>query len=390
MAVHNDIIHRIVKWGLMLAFLLYAAKYIQATFANFLQNDIWANDFFGIWSFAKFSVAHSAPQIYNNSTLRNFQMDLGGSPRDYLPYAYPPSFLLFIIPLGSMSYYIAFGLWTLGTFVLYFIASTYKQLSRDLVFLVLFAPATIFTFAAGQTGFLSSALIIGGFRLIGKRPMLAGILFGLASIKPQLGILVPVALISARQWRSAAAAGATVVALVVASSLAFGWSIWPLWLLKLVSHASWAANANSRLSTTIAGNLTLLGVDLSAARTVQACAAALVTIIIWICFRRGVTVLATAALLVGTFLATPYAFVYDTPMVTNAALALVIRRSGAERSTIPEILIVAMSLVLPAVITETWKLSMMRSLPLSFLFGLIVWHIVGSRGGIGASMPNAA
>ncbi len=44
--------------------------------------------------------------------------------------------------------------------------------------------------------------MIGACRLLGRRPVLAGVLFGLAAVKPQLGLLVPVALISARQWRS--------------------------------------------------------------------------------------------------------------------------------------------------------------------------------------------
>lgn len=289
-----------------------------------------------------------------------------------------------------MSYYTAFALSIIGTLLLYLVLSIYKPVMRDTVFLILCAPATVITFAAGQTGFLSSAFIIGGFRLIVSRPILAGILFGLASIKPQLGILIPFALISARRWRSVAAAGTTVVALVIASSLAFGWSLWPRWVLQLVGHADWAANANSRFSATIVGNLTLLGADLSAARAVQACAAVLIVIIIWVCFRRGVTVLAAAALLVGTFLATPYAFVYDMPMVTNAALAVINRRSGAEGPlTIAEILIVAMSLAVPAIITETWKLSMMRTFPLVLLFGLIVWRIAGSRGDSEARLANS-
>jgi hypothetical protein len=385
-AVYNDIVHRIVKYGLAITFIIYASKYVYGTFSNLLRHDIWTTDFFAIWSFAKFAMAHGARHIYDNSVMHDFQMDLGSSPTFNLPYAYPPSFLLFIIPLGFMSYYVAFGFWTLGTFLLYYMASVHKRVGRDTIFLTLFAPATIITFVTGQTGFLSSAFILGGFRLAMNRPILSGILFGLASIKPQLGILIPIALVSARRWRSVAAATATIVALVFASSLAFGWASWPLWLANLVAHADWAADASSRFSATIVGNLTLFGVDLRVARTAQACAGIVVAVTIWCCFRRGVTAFGTAAVLVGTFLATPYAFVYDMPMVTNGALAVINEKRRADRSpTLPEIFIVALSLVLPAVITETWRLSMMRNLPLVLLFGLIVWHIFGRRGDISRS-----
>ncbi len=265
-------------------------------------------------------------------------MDLGSSPTYHLPYAYPPSFLLFIIPIGLLSYYAAFGVWIIGTLLFYFLVSTYKQASRDTVFLTMFAPATVITFAAGQTGFLSSAFIFGGFRLVTSYPILSGITFGLASVKPQLGLLIPIALVSAGQWRTVVAAGATTVVLVFVSSLVFGWAIWPLWLSKLVAHANWAAEVNSRSSATIIGNLTLLGMNLSVARIIQACVSILVAIVIILCFRRGVTMLGTAAVLVGTFLATPYAFVYDMPMVTNAALAVVNGERRAGRPlTMPEI-----------------------------------------------------
>ena len=54
------------------------------------------------------------------------------------------------------------------------------------------------------------------------RQVWAGILLGMATIKPQLGLLLPVALVAARQWRALAAAAATVAALVLLSAWAFG------------------------------------------------------------------------------------------------------------------------------------------------------------------------
>ena len=257
-ALYKNVVRNTVKWVLAAAFILYATKYAYGMFVILSHRDIWENDFFAIWSFAKFTMAHSAGQIYDDATLHDFQMDLGRSPTYYLPYAHPPSFLLFIIPIGFLSYYAAFGGWIIGTFLFYFFVSTYKQVSRAAVFLTMFAPATVITFAAGQTGFLSSAFILGGFRLVTSHPVLSGIMFGLASIKPQLGLLIPIALVSAGQWRTVMASVATVLVLVFVSSLAFGWAIWPLWLSKLVAHANWAAEVDRRSSATIVGNLTLL------------------------------------------------------------------------------------------------------------------------------------
>jgi hypothetical protein len=85
-----------------------------------------------------------------------------------------------------------------------------------------------------------------------------------------------------------------------------------------------------------------------------------------------------SALLVGTFLATPYAFVYDMPMVTNAVLAVLRDRGQTNRAlTIPELIVLALSLVLPVIMVLTWRPTMLRSIPLILLFGLIVWHHFG-------------
>jgi hypothetical protein len=359
---------------------------VSEIYKNLTISNIWFNDFFGLWSFAKFLIVNPASEIYNNSILLGFQMDLGACPKCLLPFAYPPFFLFWIFPLGLLSYYFAYALWSISTLSFYFVASLYKSECWYAAFLSLFAPATVISFATGQTGLLSSALIVGGFRLVASRPILSGTLFGLASFKPQLGILIPIALISARLWRTVAAAAMTIAVLVLASGVAFGWSVWPLWLAKLLPHADWVSNVKDRYNPTITSNLTSIGFNLPIARTVQACVAALVAVIIWVCFRRGVTILATAALLVGTFLATPYAIAYDMPMLTNAVLAVLHDRDQTNRPlSVPEIFVLVLTLFLPLIMVLTWRLSMIRSIPLILLFGLILWRVFGRRDDISKS-----
>jgi hypothetical protein len=257
------------------------------------------------------------------------------------------------------------------------------KVGRTATFLSVFAPATIITLAFGQTGFLSAALIVGGFRLAAARPVLSGALFGLASVKPQLGVLIPVALISARLWRTFAGASVTILILVIASSMIFGWSMWPLWLSKLFVHADWIAEVKDRYNPTITASLIFIGVNPGAARIVQLGVAAAVAIIIWMCFRRGATILATAALLVGTFLAIPYAVVYDLPIVTNAVIAVLADKSRTKTSlTLAEAGVLSAALTLPIIIMETWRLSVIKSVPLLLLFGLIVWRVFRTPGNV--------
>jgi hypothetical protein len=379
----SSLYHKAIRLSLIigcdLLFVVFAVQNCRLIYSNLISDNIWFNDFFGLWSYAKFLLLLPSLSIYNNEALFDFQMDLGACPTNcLLPYAYPPFFLFFILPLGLLSYYLAYLFWVFSTFLCYFVASFDKRQRRYVAFLTIFAPATIIGFTTGQTGLLSSALIVGGFRVVTTRPILSGTLFGLASFKPQLGILIPIALISARLWRTAAAACVTILVLVLASGIAFGWSIWPLWFAKLLTHADWVMVVKDRLNPTITSSLTSIGVDLAVARGVQACVAVFVGVIIWICFRRGVTILAIASLLVGTFLATPYAIVYDMPLLTSAVLLVLRDREQKNLPlTIPELIILAMSLVLPVIMVATWRPALFRSIPLILLFGLNVWRHFG-------------
>lgn len=62
--------------------------------------------------------------------------------------------------------------------------------------------------------------------LLERSALLAGILFGLLTFKPQLGVLLPLALLAGRQWRAFIAAAATAAVLFAASVILFGANVW--------------------------------------------------------------------------------------------------------------------------------------------------------------------
>src|SRR4051794_38865919 len=92
--------------------------------------------------------------------------------------------------------------------------------------LALAFPAVFVNLGHGHNGFLTAALI--GFALIhlDVRPILAGILFGLLAYKPQFGLMIPLVLAATGRWRTIFAAAATILALVLAVSFAFGFDTW--------------------------------------------------------------------------------------------------------------------------------------------------------------------
>ncbi|MBZ4317346.1 DUF2029 domain-containing protein, partial [Mycobacterium tuberculosis] len=58
----------------------------------------------------------------------------------------------------------------------------------------------------GQNSVLTAGLAALALHLLGKRPVVAGVVIGLLAIKPQLAVVFPFVLIAARAWRTFAAA----------------------------------------------------------------------------------------------------------------------------------------------------------------------------------------
>jgi hypothetical protein len=250
------------------------------------------------------------------------------------------------------------------------------------MWLALVAPATLIAIVFGQTGLLAAALMAGGFRAMGRRPFLGGLILAGLAFKPQLFFLVPIVLLAARQWRALAGLVVGGVGLVALSAAAFGPAIWLRWIEaapRLWQIYEENRPALSHYQPTLSASLLSAGVGKAAAMALQAVLALGVVVCLWMLFRRGAPGAAprpldVAALQVGVFLATPYAFVYDLPMVT-AAVALMIetqRQSGRSWRS-GEVAVLVAALLLPIALINTsfegWPLG---PVILLLLFGTIV------------------
>ena len=91
---------------------------------------------------------------------------------------------------------------------------------------VLSFPAVFINAAHGQNGFLTAALFIGASLTMTAQPALAGLCFGCLVFKPQIAIVIPIALLAARRWTTLVAAAATASVLIVASVAVFGVDTW--------------------------------------------------------------------------------------------------------------------------------------------------------------------
>lgn len=353
-----------------------AAVFYAQLAAHLWHGTLKRNDFFALWSWS--AMVHSLTHplaIYTPARVQAFLQAERPGFQGHYPFAYPPSFLLLIWPLGLVRRPLAYAIWVALSLAAYLAATIERPWRRPLALLVVLAPATAFAVETGQDGLLLAALLLGGCRLLPRRPVLAGVMFGLVSCKPQFGPLIPVALLASGQWRAIAAATATVLATVLASAAAFGWAMWAHWAGALWDISGFVAGRARLypLMATMTGALHLLGAGPLLRTLVQTAAALLAGLGVWLCWRRGTGRLARAALQAGCFLVTPYAFFYDLPIVTGALINIVLERQEADAAFgAGEVLALLAAVLLPGLMIVGPGHVPWAGLVLPALFALIV------------------
>jgi hypothetical protein len=361
--------------GIMLAlFAAYGGAYLAVGAARGWPSGF--GDSFALWSWGRFVGEHAAAAIYDPVALRSAQLALGMDPGASYPFAYPPSFLLLLWPLGQLPGAVACATLVLVSLPLYLWATLGRNWGSPALIAALAAPTTAIAIVSGQTGFLAAALLAGGMRLAAPNPVAGGVLLGLLTYKPQLGLLVPVALVAARLWRTLAVAGLTAILLVLLTSILFGAAVWPGWAAALPGFSHQFATESSEivhLMPTVLAALLQQGVAPRAAQLAQWVTAAVAAAVVWSLFRSGPRQLAGAGLLVASFLATPYAFVYDMPIVATAVIWFVAERHRAEDALgTGEVVVLMLAMLAPITLAAVGPPFPLATISLILLLGAIV------------------
>ncbi|MGY5809333.1 glycosyltransferase family 87 protein [Rhizobium sp. LEGMi198b] len=252
-------------------------------------------------------------------------------------WSYPPSILLIGIPFAALPIFPAYILWTLLTLLLLFLAAKLLELNLWARMLIIISPAAMINMILGQNGALTTALLLFGLSLAPRRPIIAGIFFGLLTIKPQLGVLVPFCLLAGGNYRAIFSACVTTLVLIGTTGLLFGFDVWSLFLtetrplmteiLEAPFPQGYQVNA-----TTFFMLARSLGFGLSASYMVQALFS-LVAIVAVLWLWRGKTVVDHPARVcltaVLTLVAMPYGYSYDTIPMNVAVVYLFFTRRSA-------------------------------------------------------------
>ena len=276
----------------------------------------FGDDFINYWSGAYLAWHGRAADIYNPAAFHAFEQSVAGAPIQAYHYSYPPVLLLMTAPLALTPYVPGLALWLVSSWYAFYRALKLAMPGRGALLMALAAPAVFINAVGGQNGCWTAALFGFGLGLIERRPVLAGGLLGLLIYKPQLGLLIPVALLAGRHWRAFISAGIVSTALLAASWLWLGSDIWAdylrnLGLLRQMILEDGTGVWHRFVSVFVAARRLGAPVDLAYVLQALAGLVALVAVaLVW--WRRDAPAGARYAVLVtGTCLATPYLQDYD-------------------------------------------------------------------------------
>lgn len=289
---------------------------------NLLTNDHFIGDFTVFWT----SPQLNPTQLYDPWIMTEAQRELVGGQAGLRPFVHPPSTLPWFIPFGQMPFVPALLSWVALGLTAYFLAARQYLRGRGLLLLTI-SPLIWISAGTGQLSLLLGALLMTAVAVLPTKPIVGGLLFGLAAtVKPHVVLLVPLALVAAREWRALAAAVMAGGVIGLGCLAVQGQQLWIDWieaaqLFPALIEAEGLAGSGITPSS--------LPMPDWAQPVVKALGALLGIGTVWITFRRTTDPAnRLLALVVGCLLASPYGRKYDLVALQPAAILLLLDKRG--------------------------------------------------------------
>jgi alpha-1,2-mannosyltransferase len=206
------------------------AVYDLGVWIQTILADSFHNDLSFYYAAARLGLTHGWSGLYDLE-LQQEQLQAIGSQiqvAELARYISPPPLAWLVVPFTVLPFQWAYLLWSvvlvLALALTWLLASPGSGRSRviHLVAAIGWLPV-IYGLQLGQPGMLIALGVAACFALLQHdREVAAGAVLGVMVLKPQLAILVPVALLVTGRWRAFAAATVVVAMLVAISALALG------------------------------------------------------------------------------------------------------------------------------------------------------------------------
>lgn len=306
---------RVYSCTLLILYLVVPfAHYLHENWTHLLTPGTFPQDYLAFWSASYLALHGHAVDAYNVSVIEALQHTIVANMAGGFPWLYPPTFLLLIFPVALVPYTLSLVLF-LGLTLAAFVAVVNAiQPGKTSVLLALAFPGVARVLVSGQNSLLTAAIVGLGLVLLPRRPILAGIAFGTLCIKPQLAVLIPLALLCSREWKALTATALTAAGLSAISVACFGVDT----ILAFTHNMGWIEHAvdSGYLTLTRVPTFFAMARQLHfptpAAYAIQGLSAGMaVASLVYVWLRPSAYDLRAATLVCATLAVTPYLLDYD-------------------------------------------------------------------------------
>jgi hypothetical protein len=308
---------------LLLAFFCSAMIDVLGVLIPTINSDYYVGDFTVFWAAAQSEQALVYDPVYLTEIQKPITGDTG-----LRPFVYPPSFLIFIRFLGLFDHQQAFALWSiLGVAI--FIAANRSLLPSKKILLSLISPAIFVCLFTGQSTLIVGGLLISGLALINRNQILAGLFIALAAtLKPQMLIMVPLALMVAGHWKTLASAILAGAVIGLFCLTLQGYALWLDWIFALQDFLPIIDEIGLPEKGFTPTTLVIwLGLSSPFDIVLKLIAGGLGIVAVAAVFRRTEALhMRVIAIVAGGLLCSPYAMNYELSTMQPALLALLLKR----------------------------------------------------------------
>jgi hypothetical protein len=299
-------------------------------------------DFVNFWAAGYLALTGRAAEIYDFGAYMAAVKTLFVSSMRPVNFSYPPHALLFTWPLALLPYGVALVMWEicgLAAFVAVSLAGVSRTEAVRMLPVLVFSPIAILVLGLAQASFLVAALFVGALRVLPRRPIVAGMLLGVLTVKPQLGLLLPPALLLVGERRAFISAAATALGLVVLSVIVFGLEPWRDYAANTLRFQQLVVNEMpglvSAMMVTPYAAFWWLGMPSGAALILHAAVAGWIAAgALWIVRSDAEPPLKIATLAVAAVAFTPYCLNYDLAIPAAGLMVWAMRQREPALSTL--------------------------------------------------------
>lgn len=272
-------------------------------------------DYGMFWLAGTFAQHGQAALLYDHACYAALAAQLLPYKTGWWPFVYPPTILLPAWVISTLP--LAAGYYLVSAALLLASISLLRRAGLPLwcVGVGLISFPAMWNLYLGQFGLLCGALLVFGLSRLRAQPALGGGVLSLLAIKPQYALLVPVAVLAAKQWRAVAAGAAGGLALLGLSWALGGDAMFTAYFgpgraaMSALLTQPPSAQGYQAMGSSVFWLLRGLHLGVAAAYAGQGLISAACALLVWRRWRQGETPLAVTAFC--TLLTSPYGFTDD-------------------------------------------------------------------------------